>query len=448
MSDFKHRLQARRELLQHYKSVFGNFWKLRSSLDGGIFNEQEAPFLPAALALQEAPVSRSARLTARLLMAMVCATLAWSYFGKLDISVNAGGKVIASGHSKTIASVEVAAVRRLYVQEGQAVKAGDVLIELDSSMLDAEHDKAVGSALEARIQMARASAMVDAIDHSSAPRLASTDAVSSVQWQAAQRELDAQYRDMHAQLTRIDSEIARYAKEAPLAAQRAADYKALAQNQDVASHSWLEKELASIELGAQLADAKNQRFVLLAKARRDAHNVLTEGRRVAQASEQDARSYAAHSRLRRLLAPVDGTVQQLTVHAIGAVVPAAQPLMMIVPREHKVEVEAILENRDIGFVHEGQQVQVKLEAFDYTKYGTVSGHVSHISRDAIADEKKGLTYAIKIAIDQSTILIEDKRVPLTPGMSVNTEIKTGTRRVIEYVLSPLMVHQREALHER
>jgi hemolysin D len=141
-------------------------------------------------------------------------------------------------------------------------------------------------------------------------------------------------------------------------------------------------------------------------------------------------------------------VQQLTVHTVGGVVPAAQPLMQIVPKQGVVEVEAFMENKDVGFVQEGQEAQVKIDTFEYTKYGTVPAHVTHVSRDAIEDEKKGLIYSVKVALDRSTLDVDGKQVVLTPGMSATVDIKTGTRRVIEYVLSPLIQHGRESLHER
>ncbi len=171
----------------------------------------------------------------------------------------------------------------------------------------------------------------------------------------------------------------------------------------------------------------------------------------------------SHSRLLKLAAPVDGTVQQLTVHTVGGVVPAAQPLMAIVPVENAVEIESTVENRDIGFLEEGQPAEVKIDAFEYTRYGVVSGRVTHVSRDAIEQEKKdddnkdsdkkesdgkGLVYSVTILLDKSTIAVDGRDAPLTPGLSVNAEIKTGTRRVIEYVLSPLIRHGRESLHER
>lgn len=444
----KYRLQAYRELCKHYREVFTHFWKNRKNLREGLFTEQEAEFLPAALSIQEKPVAITARLTARILIALIVIMLLWSIFGKIDIVVNATGKIIPADYTKTIAAVEVAAVRALHVQEGQTVKTGDLLIELDSSAADAEHDKARENEQAAILQTARAQALLIAIDRLKAPQLPKFAQLTEAQWQQAQQQLDSQYQDFYSKLMRIDNAIARYTAALPLAEQQTNDYKALAQNHDVAEHAWLEKEQAYIELKGQLADAKNQRATLIAQTRKETWDALTEGRKAELTNAQDAKRSSARSQLLKLHAPVDGTVQQLTVHTVSGVVPAAQPLMQIVPKKKNIEVEAMIENKDIGFVHEGQYAAVKIDAFDYSKYGTVPARVTHVSRDAIQDEKKGLIYSVKIILNQSTLMVNGRAVLLSPGMSVNVEIKTGERRLIEYILSPLMQHTHEALRER
>lgn len=442
------RLQAWKDLIQRYSTVFAHFWKLRHTMRTDFFNKQEAEFLPAGLTLQETPASSTLRWTARILMALVLFALLWSVFGHIDIVVNASGKIIPSARTKTIASVEVASVRALYVTEGQQVHAGDVLVELDSSSSDAEHDKALSAVAQARLQVARAKAMITAVERLQSPQLAVVSGVPTVLWEAAIEHLDGQYRDFYAKITRLDGEIARYAEALPLATQRAEDFKALLPDHTVSHHAWLEKEQVRLDTESQLLEAKNQRAALIAQTRKEAHDAMAEGNKIVAAAQQDQRRAGEHSKLLKLTSPVDGTVQQLLVHTIGGVVPAAQPLMQIVPKENVIEVEAFLENKDVGFVEARQIAAVKIDAFDYTKYGTINARVRHVSQDAIEDEKKGLIYAAKIALDKSSIHIDGKNLPLTAGMAVNVEIKTGTRRVIEYVLSPLMQHQREALHER
>ncbi len=442
------RIEAWQALWQRYRDSFAFHWQNRHGMVSGLYNAEEAEFLPAALSLQEKPVSPVGRLVARLLMALVVIALLWSVLGKMDIIVNASGKIVPSGRTKTLASVDVASVRALHVVEGQVVKAGQVLVELDTSAYDAERDKARGDATMALLQAARSRALIAAVDSLHFPQLPAIAGLPEEKRLAAQAHLDGQYRDFRAKLARLDGDIQRYAEALPLAAQRAQDYAVLARDHDVSTHAWLEKEQARIELAGQLAEAKHQRAALIAETRRMAHDALTEGSKLAEASGQDALRAGEHAQLLKLTAPVDGTVQQLTVHTVGGVVPAAQPLMQVVPQENVVEVEAFLENKDVGFVREGQAAAVKVEAFEYTKYGTVPGRVSHVSRDAIQDEKKGLIYSIKVALDKAALPVEGRLEPLSAGMSVSVEIKTGERRIIEYVLSPLLQHQRESLNER
>ena len=147
-------------------------------------------------------------------------------------------------------------------------------------------------------------------------------------------------------------------------------------------------------------------------------------------------------------APVGGIVQQMAVHTEGAVVQPAQSLLVIVPAQPVLEIEAMVENKDIGFVNAGQAVEIKIDAFPYTKYGLIDGHVEHLSADAIEDEARGLVYQARIRMARDTVIAEGKEVRLSPGMSVVAEIKTGERRVIEFFLSPLLRHGKESLSER
>jgi hemolysin D len=166
---------------------------------------------------------------------------------------------------------------------------------------------------------------------------------------------------------------------------------------------------------------------------------------------------------------VDGTVQQLAVHTLGGVVTPAQSLMVVVPADNRLEIDAMISNRDIGFVHEGQPVEIKVETFNFTRYGLLRGRVLSVSQDAIAqgeprenskerssgdtaDSKdaggQALAYAARVSVDSPRMQIDDRMVELAPGMAVTVEIKTGRRRVIEYLLSPLLRYRQASLRER
>ena len=168
--------------------------------------------------------------------------------------------------------------------------------------------------------------------------------------------------------------------------------------------------------------------------------------------------------------PIDGTVQQLAVHTVGGVVTPAQQLMVIVPADSQLEAEAMISNRDIGFVSAGQQAEVKIDTFNFTRYGLLQGKVVSVSQDAIVRDKPNakagapksggalsdssepegqeLLYSARVSLDETQMQIEDKMVNLAPGMAVTVEIKTGTRRLIEYLMSPLLRYRQESLRER
>ena len=466
--EFMLRLLALRELIERYKQHVAHFWSRRHEVTPPALSAHESEFLPSALALQMAPVSPAGRWVARILMTLLTALLLWSVFGRMDIIVNATGKIIPSEHSKTIASVETARVDSLFVEDGKAVAAGDLLIDLDTRMSDRERDKATGDRQTAQLQVARCRALLASIEAKKLKPMVGVEGVAPERVADAQRHLESQWEDFEAKLRRLDGEVARYHRQLPLITERANDYRVLSRDHDVSGHAWLEKEQERVELEGRLADVTNQRRAHIAETRKNAEDALNDGLRQAHSSGQDAERAAAHSDLLRLKAPVAGTVQQLTVHTVGGVVQSAQPLMVIVPRQHQVEVEAFIENKDVGFVAEGQRAQVKIETFDYTKYGTVSGSVSHVSRDAIdpttptassaslqarqddakKESPKGPVYAVKVLLDRSAMTIDGRQVVLTPGMSVSIEIKTGSRHIIEYFLSPLMQHAHESFNQR
>ena len=449
---FKHKVEAWQELFKRYREVWRHYWAMRHQITLPDLQPHEAEFLPAALAVQAHPVSPAGRWVAKTLILLLLVLFVWSVLGELDIIVNAQGKIIAGGYTKTIASVEVASVRALKVEEGQEVKAGDVLIELDTRTSDSERDKFEGDRQTAWLQAERALALLSALETGKPPRLNLTPSqlrdIGAQRLQIAHQHLQDQWNDYRTRIQRWEGEISRYSQALPLVSQRAKDYAELAKTNDVSQHAWLEKEQARIDLEGQLADARHQKAALTSEARKTAQDALNDASRVAAASAQEVQKAKVHGDLLTLTAPVDGTVQQLTVHTVGGVVPAAQALMQIVPKQPMLEMEAFLENKDVGFVHTGQEAHVKIDAFEYTKYGTILAKVTHVSQDAIQDEKKGLIYSVRVTLIDPIFYVNGKQVALSPGMSGSVEIKTGTRRVIEYVLSPLLQHGRESLHER
>lgn len=192
-----------------------------------------------------------------------------------------------------------------------------------------------------------------------------------------------------------------------------------------------------------------------------------------QLEDYGQRLIKARNRLRNmtLRAPAEGIVQASAVFTVGQVVSVGQEVMRIVPGGATLEVEAYLPNKDIGFVELGQSVTVKVESFPFNRYGTLSGRVTNIARDAIplpdaaqiegnparpaeqptfagAQRTQNLVFPVTIALEKPELMVDGRRVTMSPGMTVVAEIKTGSRRILEYVFSPLVETASEAMRER
>lgn len=465
-------------LLQRYRHVLRQSWKARRDMDAPRRLAHEIQFLPASLELQEQPTHPAPRVFMWAIMAFAGIALVWACVGKIDVVATATGKIIPSGKSKVIQSSETAVVKAIHVHDGQVVKAGELLLELDSTAAEADVSRVQSDLLAARIDSARAAAMIDAIDHQRPPRTL-TGAIQGADPEhvlAAERWLQGQYQEYRSSLDTADAEIAQrqadmqsargqvasLQKTLPIAAKLADDYQHLLEKQYIARHAYLEKEQARLDIERQLSmqqasllqssaarqEAERRRAGVVAQTRRAMLDLLQQADQKVASLKQDFAKAAYQDGLMTLEAPVDGTVQQLNVHTVGGVVTPAQPLLTIVPTGQPVEVEATLENKDIGFVHKGQAVTVKVETYTFTKYGVVDGEVVSISSDAIEDEKRGLIYNAKIRLANNYLLVDGARLVLEPGMGVTAEVKTDKRRVIEYFLSPLQAHFEESIRER
>lgn len=470
------RLQAALDLLKHYGAVFRHAWRERRTLDPAPRLTHEAEFLPAALALQETPVSPAPRVAMGLILCFAVVAVLWAIFGHIDVVSIAQGKIVPNDRTKLIQPFETATVKAIRVTDGQTVKAGDVLIELDTTTTQADSTRVGNDLTTARLQAARSSALLLGIATSRAPVLGRIQGVENSRLIQEQRIVEGQYAEFQARLARIEAEIAKREAElastrevvnkleqtVPIARQRAQDFKDLVAKNFISRHGYLEKEQVRIEqegdlamqrsrlkeLAAALQEGRNQRTALVAETRRMALDSLNEAEQKSSSFGQELIKADSRGRLMTLTSPVDGTVQQLAVHTVGGVVTEAQPLMMIVPSDKPIEVEAYVENKDIGFVNPGQEAVVKVETFPFTKYGTIDATITHVSNDAVNDEKRGLVFPARVALARGTIPVENKTVSLSPGMAVTVEVKTAQRRVIEYFLAPLLQYKDESLRER
>ncbi len=458
--------------------------------------QDELAFLPAALEIVERPPSPIGRAIGFTLIALFCLAAAWASFGEVDIVATATGRIVPSGRTKTIQPLEIGVVRAIHVQDGQAVKAGQVLIELDPTISDAERGHLQSDLASAQLDVGRPRATLAAGD----PLATFTPPPGAPAGQVAtaRQLLIDQITEQNAKLGALDRQQAQKAAERnshaaaiaklqatiPILQQRVDIRKYMAEKEYGSKLTYLEtltdlvgqqKDLVVEQSHLQEAEAALQvvaetRTQTVAEYSRTRLGELGTAEAKAAGLAQDVIKATERSKLQVLTAPVDGTVQQLAIHTVGGVVTPAQQLLEVVPADSRLEIDALVSNRDVGFIHTGQEAEIKVDTFSFTKYGLLHGTVMSVSADAItrdtqgaaganspatlgtdsASEPKGqeLIYDTRVSLDQTRMNIDGKEQSLSPGMAVTVEIKTGSRRVITYLLSPLLRFRQESLRER
>ena len=455
---------------------------------------EELAFLPAALEIVETPPSPIGRTIGGTIILLFCVALVWAWAGTIDIVASAPGKIVPSGRTKVIQPFETGVVRSIRVQDGQVVKAGDVLIELDPTVNAAERDHLHNDLLAEQLNIARLhAALAGGNPADFTPPTDANPALISAQRQLLLNQvtehrakiaaLARQQAQKEAEQGTITATIHKLETTIPVIQQRVDIRKTLMdkelgskltyfeilqllveQQEDLGVHK---SHLREAEAAA--AAIRETRGQAEAEYRHKLSDELAKAEQKANGLTQDLIKAEQKTRLQLLTAPVDGVVQQLTIHTVGGVVTPAQSLLVVVPSDSRMEIEAMVSNRDIGFVQAGQEAEIKIDTFNFTRYGLLHGKVLSISQDAIIRDRKQdrsedrglgtqndtsepigqeLNYTARISIDRTQMQIDDRMVNLSPGMAVTVEIKTGSRMVLSYLLSPLLRYRQETLRER
>jgi hemolysin D len=470
------RLAAIGDVLRRYMQVFRAAWAERRALEPIPRTHDELAFLPAHLELTETPLSPAPRASLWIIMGLFCVALLWACFGKLDVVAVAPGHTVTSSRTKIVQPAETAVVRRILVHDGQAVKQGDLLIELDATATTADSRKAEEALISARLAAARSAALVQAIDEATPPTMKHDGDLPAQRFEATQRlalseyaafaakkqSLEAMVAQKQAELRTVESAIVPLQQYLAISRTRVADYEKLLDKSYVPRQDYLQRKQERInaerdlagqrsrraELHSAITGAREELSVTVTDTRRQLLDELRQAREQIQQFEPEVARTTLRNALMQLRAPVTGTVQQLAVHTIGGVVTPAQPLLFVVPENEMLEVEATVLNQDIGFVRPGQRATIKVESFPYTRYGYIEGVVQSVSHDAIQDEKLGLIYRARVKMKKTELLVDGVKVRLTSGMTLTAEIRTGKRRVIEYILDPLRKGVDESMRER
>jgi hemolysin D len=480
---------------------------------------RDREFLPAALEILETPPSPLPVALMLTLCAFCALALAWSFIGRLDVHAVAWGKIEANGRAKVVQPLDPGTVAALRAENGLHVKAGQVLVELDPAEAQADMIAAAEALAASRAEASRRrvaietaaplqSAVFKAGEKTSESLPAKTPAIQftleiSPAVQARETAvLVADLGQLRDTLNNLDKQMAqktatRRKIEASIAYQNTliktlegrVTMRESAIQRDVGTKvnlydamESLEKsqsQLASdngqlIETDAAMEEIASQKVKTVALFMAENESKLAEAQRKADEVAQQLAKASAKLARTKLAAPIEGTLQQVAVTTIGQVVTTGQQLMTVVPTEGVLQVEAYVSNIDIGFVKVGQEAEVKVDAFPFTRFGTLRGTVTKVASEAIDEQEakraqsnaiapangaaaapnsapgqpQSFVFPITIALDASAMKIDQAIIALIPGMTVSAEIKTDSRRVIDYLLSPIAKVSSEALKER
>lgn len=483
-----------------------------SNRPGKQTNRADNEFLPAAIEILETPASPVRAAMIWLICLLAALSLIWAYFGKFDIVATAQGKIQPVGRVKIVQSEEPGRVVVANGANGTHVEKGDILVELDPTVARAEAQalRLRLDALKAEIarrrsqrQTVAAWAKTDIWSATGGPRPSTIAFPPETAASTAEREqqlhdaeliklsqtianLTAQRRKGIAQVDRLEQTIVAQktfvstlsqrvsmrsklvdAEAGTKAAMIDAQETLLEAERDLVSHKGEHQE-ARTALDVLKSEADSQLGLFQAENMQR----LAEALREAEQAEQELTGASRKLAAMTIRSPETGIVQASAITTVGQVLSPGTELMRLVPSGQKLEIEAYLPNRDIGFVGAGHEAVIKVEAFPFTRYGILKGRVTRIATDAIpepdarqleemssgnlqsavpvsnAQRVQNLVYPVVIEPLETNIMVSGKAVPLAPGMTVTVEIKTGQRRILEYLFSPLAEVASGAMKER
>jgi hemolysin D len=428
--------------------------------------ENLSDFLPAALEVRESAPHPASHYTAGTIITLLGLLFTWAYWGEIDIVARAEGKIIPLGQVRPVQSAEAGVVSEILVVEGEAVQRGEPLLRLSPQLIDTEIERATIEIERLRQLESRERKLLDFINLNE-----QSDLIPQTGDALLKRSFGA-YRQRVMQMRRLIAErsaardsaaqtLARLTALEPIVDEQVQALKKLQARKHASRIDYLEQRERLIDIQHQ------RRAAVLQQQQLQAEISARESELAAYMNEFKAEKYAAieefssaiasqkqiqaqlHQRRSKLeiIAPISGRVKDLKVFSSDAVVSASEQLMTIVPLDGQLEVEAWLANRDIGYVEPGDLTEIKLETFPFTKYGVLHGEVLDLSADATQTDT-GLIYKARIALNSREIEVDNRMVALMPGMGVTAEIRTGKRRVIDYVFDPLMRYRNESLRER
>lgn len=441
----------------------------------GDIEKQETEFLPAILEVTETPPSPTGRLVMWTILLFIVVGIIWALVGHINEVAVASGKVIPTGQVKTVQVKNKGIIKEIFVREGQHVSEGDKLVVLDPTSTEANYDSLSQRAAYFKLDIERLEAELEG--KSFVPQedknLEPADIMAEknlYQTRVSQHraELDAARSAVlqrEAAYTAEASNLEKYRGMLEIAIEKEKRLQELSQQNAISEFQLLEQTSQRINLEesyaaqqstlakaqAELSEANDRLANVESSYQKDVMASLVESRKQYLSYSEEIKKADEDQRLSTITAPCSGRVYNLSVHTVGGIVTEAQPLLVIVPDGVELELEVWADNKDIGFIKEGQEAEVKVATFNFQKFGVVKAVVDEIAADAYSDKtdpERDNKYRLLLKMDNDSLDINGTDTALSPGMKVDAEIKIREKRIIDFFLDPFRKYTSEALRER
>jgi hemolysin D len=426
-------------------------------------------FEPLLVEIEETPLNPLGRGVFWIIIVAIVFFGLWMVLGKVDVVVTARGKVIPVGEVKTVQPLNTGVVRTISVAAGDPVEEGQVLMEIDPSDTQPELDSMKADLKQVELEVLRLEALLNkAAFHPDSSRY--DPALLRVQneiYVSAKERLQKQIRVKQEELAQVEQRLASEEKsqeQSRFLYQLSHDrWLRLAEVKDLVSRDELDKAESEMkghesklkisghairELMAARARVQKEIAFIQEDDRNKLLNEMAEKRQKYLYLQAKIEKTEFINHRQQITSPVKGHVAQLLVHTVGGVVTPAEKLAYVVPAETPIVIKTLLLNKDVGFVAPGMEATLKVDTFDFQKYGTLRGRVQQVSRDSVEDKTLGFVYETYILPEQTKLVVEGSEVAITTGMSVTAEIKVGKRRVIEFFIYPLIKYLDEGISVR
>jgi hemolysin D len=425
-------------------------------------------FLPGALLIQERPPKKWPRVTAYLIALLMTSGLTWASIGEVDIVARASGKVIPTGQTKRVQSSITGKIDAIHITNGDEVQAGETLIELDATEPFNQLQQRLEQHEFKQHEIERTRHFAEYLEKGNVKQLSSSNpqqALFSEQIESYTKkieQLNAQLRSSELSHSQAKTQLDSMSQLHSIVEAETEAIESLVNNGAASKSALLTQRQRLIEVEAsvralqldvastlsQAVSIQKQTQAFKAESRAQTLNELLRLQEAARVLNGDITQLEWFIEQHNIRAPIDGIVSDLNAFTVGAVATSAETLMNLVPLNQSLRVEAWLQNSDVGFVETGQRAEVKVDAFSFTKYGVIDAEIIHLGADAQQNEQGILLFPAELKLFSETLEIDGTTHTLQPGMTVSAELKTGKRRIIEYLLSPLLRMKTDSIEER